>query len=87
MPKFNRRKGDGVLGQSSSIHYRRKPNEAKEIHDFLRLCVTSHSRKHEFEDSKTFKCAMNDFLDYRFINPIPRMIRKVFKLIIFRGGD
>ena len=89
MPKFNRRKGDGDFNKSpnSCIHYRRKPNEVREISDFLKLCINSHSMKPRFEESKSFRCTMNDFLDYPLANPIPEMIRKAFKILTFSGRD
>lgn len=47
MQNLNRREEDRNPSTKveQSFHYRRKPNEAHEISEFLKLCVNSHSMK------------------------------------------
>lgn len=63
------------------IHYRRKPNEANEIREFLNLSVNRHSMRDQLMEKKSFRDCVRTFLDCEFFNPIPEMIRKTIKIV------
>jgi hypothetical protein len=79
MQSQNRRKDDN--NPIKSCHYHRKPNEAREISEFLRICLDSHRTRDFPMDKKGFRDCLRTFLDCEFSNPIPEMIRKLTKVV------
>ena len=83
LPNLNRREEDHnpSTDVEQGFYYRRKPNETREISEFLKLCVHSHSMRDQLMDKKSFRVCIRTFLDREFNNPIPEMIRKTIKIV------
>jgi hypothetical protein len=79
MHSQNRRKDDN--NHIKSCHYHRKPGEAREIGEFLRICLDNHRTRDFPMDKNGFRDCLRTFLDCEFSNPIPGMIRKMMKVV------